>query len=258
MSGVDPHRLSIDFAGEWHYPTLDEPFTIGREADLIVGDNPYLHRRLATLIHETGVWWLVNTGSSTALSLSAGNGVYQAWVGPGIRVPLVFGRLIVVFTAGAFTYEVIIYVPEPAWREVVVQTSAPVDGETTMGQAELTESQRLLVLALAEPLLRELGAGPSSIPSSARAAERLGWPITTFNRKLDAVCDKLDRAGVPGLRGGPGNLAIHRKVRLVEHAVLSRLVTTNDLSLLHAVAAHAQRRVSSSTERSYSLKDGAQ
>jgi len=244
MTGVDPQRLSIDFAGEWHYPAPDDPFTIGREADLIVDENPYLHRRLATLSHDAGVWWLANTGSTTALSLSAGNGIYQAWVGPGIRVPLVFGRLVVVFTAGAFTYEFVIHVPEPTWREVVRGGPRPVDGETTIGQAELTESQRLLVLALAEPLLRESGAGASSIPSSARAAERLGWPITTFNRKLDAVCDKLDRSGVPGLRGGPGNLATHRKVRLVEHAVLSRLVTVNDLPLIHAVAASAQRRAS--------------
>lgn len=239
---VEQSALRIEFAGEWFTPHPGSPFTIGREGDLVVHENPYLHRRLATISHESGVWWLANTGTATALSLSAGNGVYQAWVGPGIRVPIVFGRLVVVFTAGAFTYELIIHVAEPAWREVTAGGPALVDGETTMGRAELTESQRLLVLALAEPLLRESGAGAASIPSSARAAERLGWPLTTFNRKLDAVCDKLDRSGVPGLRGGPGNLATHRKVRLVEHAVLTRLVTVDDLPFLLAVVAAASRR----------------
>lgn len=236
-----PAPITVEFAGE-HFPVDPAvPFTIGREADLVVDENPYLHRRLATITHDGAAWWLDNTGSSIALSLSAGNGVYQAWVGPGIRVPLVFDRLVVVFTAGAFTYEFMIHQPEPAWREVAPAVRT-VDGETTIGRAELTESQRLLVLALAEPLLREAGAGASAIPSSARAAERLGWPLTTFNRKLDAVCEKLDRAGVPGLRGGPRALATHRKARLVEHAVLSRLVTVNDLPLLDAVVAAARRQ----------------
>ncbi|MGJ3403836.1 hypothetical protein [Glutamicibacter sp. Je.9.36] len=51
------------------------------------------------------------------------------------------------------------------------------------------------------------------------AAARLGWGITKFNLKLDNVCDKLDKAGVAGLRGGPGKLATNRRARLVEHAV---------------------------------------
>lgn len=245
---VDLSPLKIEFAGEWFSPDPSAPFTVGREADLVIDENPYLHRRLATISHDAGVWWLANTGTATALSLSAGNGVYQAWVGPGIRVPIVFGRLVVVFTAGAFTYEIVIHVAEPTWREVASAGSATVDGETTMGRAELTESQRLLVLALAEPLLRESVGGAASIPSSARAAERLGWPLTTFNRKLDAICEKLDRSGVPGLRGGPGNLATHRKVRLVEHAVLSRLVTAEDLPLLQAVAASASRRAAAADQ----------
>ena len=72
----------------------------------------------------------------------------------------------------------------------------------------------------------------SELPSSAKAAERLGWTITRFNRKLDNVCDKLDRIGVKGLRGGPGALATNRRARLVEYAVASRLVTGDDLPLL--------------------------
>jgi hypothetical protein len=241
----DTPALSVEFAGEYIPIDPATPFTIGREADLVVDENPYLHRKLATITHDGATWWLDNTGTSIALSLSASNGVYQAWVGPGIRVPLVFDRLVVVFTAGAFTYEFTIHQPDPAWREVATSARV-VDGETTIGRAELTESQRLMVLALAEPLLREAGAGASAIPSSARAADRLGWPLTTFNRKLDAVCEKLDRAGVPGLRGGVGALATHRKVRLVEHAVLSRLVTVDDLPLLDAVSRASRRAVSTS------------
>ncbi len=89
-----------------------------------------------------------------------------------------------------------------------------------------------MILALAEPLLRREGTGMSELPTSAQAAERLGWTLTRFNRKLDNVCDKLDRIGVPGMRGGVRSYATNRRVRLVEHALAARLVTRDDLPLL--------------------------
>ena len=110
------------------------------------------------------------------------------------------------------------------------------DGTTTIGAVSLTPSQRLLLIALCEPILRGGMVGASQLPSSAAAAARLGWPLTTFNRKLDNVCDKLDREGVQGLRGGVGKLATNRRARLVEHAILSRLVTPQDLDLLEVAS----------------------
>ncbi|MEP6843532.1 MAG: hypothetical protein ABJA11_08420, partial [Pseudolysinimonas sp.] len=59
-----------------------------------------------------------------------------------------------------------------------------------------------------------------------------GWTLTAFNRKLDNVCDKLDRIGVTGLRGGRDNLATNRRLRLVEYAIATRLVTRDDLAVL--------------------------
>jgi hypothetical protein len=64
------------------------------------------------------------------------------------------------------------------------------------------------------------------------AAARIGWTLTRFNRKLDNVCDKLDKVGVQGLRGGKGNLATNRRLRLVEYAVATRLISQDDLYLL--------------------------
>jgi hypothetical protein len=138
----------------------------------------------------------------------------------------------VLFTAGPFTYELSAHSSEASFLATRVDVEAEDPSQQTIGNVSLTPSQRLLVVALCEPLLRDGMVGSSQIPSSAQAAARLGWPLTTFNRKLDNVCDKLDREGVPGLRGGPGKLATNRRARLVEHAVLSRLVTTNDLELL--------------------------
>ena len=203
--------------------------TIGRSADLTIDDNPHLHRRLLSVHEDQGWWWLTNVGSAIAVSVGTEAGHFQAQLGPGATLPLVVPTLRVRFTAGARTYEVILDAPDAV---MTPSSPEPAGGDVTRAPLRLSESQRLLVTALAEPALREPGTGLSAMPSSAEAAERLGWPLTTFNRKLDAVCAKLDGAGVEGLRGGPGHLASNRRARLVEFALVSRLVTVADLDAL--------------------------
>ncbi|MGP5671543.1 hypothetical protein [Brachybacterium alimentarium] len=223
--------ISVEFCGEWFRVAEGEEMTIGREADLSVDDeNAFLHRRFLTIVQVESMWWLVNIGSRLSATITDGTGSMQAWLAPGARIPLVFDETKVIFTAGPTTYDLSIHAESPQFARIA-GLEDPV-GETTVGSVQLTPSQKLLILALSEPMLVREGSGMSSVPSSAQAAERLGWQITKFNRKLDNVCDKLDRLGVRGLRGGPGKLASNRRARLVEHAVLSRLVTAEDLPLL--------------------------
>lgn len=240
---VATRALTVDFVGESFVPDPDAVFSIGREGDLVVDENPYLHRRLLTLHREQEMWWLSNTGQTISVSLSTGDGTYQAVLGPGARVPVLFPRLVLLFTAGPFTYELEIRNPHASFVSSVA-APADSDGDETIGGVTLTPAQKLLLLALAEPLLRDGVVGSSQIPSSAQAAERLGWPLTTFNRKLDNVCDKLARQGVQGLRGGAGRLATNRRARLVEHAVLSRLVVPEDLPLLELAQQEAAQDAS--------------
>ena len=223
-------ELSVCFVGEWYEVAPDRVFTIGREGDLEVDDNPYLHRRFLEIQQAQGLWWLANVGSMISATVADASGGMQAWLSPGSRIPLVFGQLNVVFTAGPTTYDFSVHLRNPSFlhRSTAVDTV----GETTIGPVVFTPSQKALIVALAEPILRRGGTGFSTVPSSASAAQRLGWPLTRFNRKLDNVCDKLDRVGVAGLRGGGGKLATNRRARLVEHAVTSHLVTPDDLALL--------------------------
>jgi hypothetical protein len=229
--------LVVDFCGELYRPDPGGVFGIGREGDLEVDDNPYLHRRFLEISHVDGIWWLSNVGSLLSATVADVSGGLQAWVVPGARIPLVFGHTNVIFTAGSTTYEFAVHVRTPAFRQ---QANPEEDGggagETTIGPITFTESQKAVIVALAEPMLRRDGTGLSSIPTSAAAARRLGWPLTKFNRKLDNVCDKLDRVGVVGLRAGGGKLATNRRARLVEHAVSSHLVTAEDLVLLKTQA----------------------
>lgn len=220
----------VSFVGERFDCSPDRSFVMGREGDLVIDDNPYLHRRFLEIQKIDGLWWLVNVGSLTAATVGDGDGGLQAWVSPGSRIPIVVPRLIVWFTAGPTLYELEIHSDE---AQFAVRPIDPVsDGHSTIGPTSFTLAQRLVIIALAEPLLTRDARGSAAIPTSAAAAKRLGWTLTRFNRKLDNVCDKLDRLGVQGLHGGPGKLATGRRTRLVEYAVSARLVTEGDLSLL--------------------------
>lgn len=224
-------QVRIGFCGEWYTVDPDGEFVIGREGDLSVDDNPYLHRRFLTVVRQGELWWLINAGTQLSATISDHAGALQAWLAPGGRVPLVFAATTVLFTAGPTTYEIEIACEDPTFTVNEGLSSSGI-GETTIGPVTLTPSQKQLIVALAEPLLRREGTSISAIPSSKEAAARLGWELTRFNRKLDNVCDKFDRRGVRGLRGGPGQLASNRRARLVEHAVASRVVTAADLALL--------------------------
>ncbi|AUH70353.1 hypothetical protein ACN95_16620 [Gordonia sihwensis] len=214
------------------------PFYIGREATLTVDDNPYLHRRFLVLHDENGMWWLTNLGTHLSATVTAADLGFTATLGPGARMPLVFGRTSIVFTAGPTTYEVQVQAGSPDVSAPTVETL--VGGDTTRGVPNFTESQRLAILVLAEAILKRDGTGASAIPSSAQAAARLGWPLTKFNRKLDNVCDKLDMIGVSGMRAGGGKLATNRRLRLVEYALSTRVISREDLPLLDAEYARNQ------------------
>ena len=225
--------IKVEFCGEWYEVAHPDDFSVGREADLTVDDNPYLHRVFLRIYQDFGLWWLANVGTLLSATVSDSTGNVQAWLAPGAKLPIVFPKMHVMFSAGSTTYDFTIHAQEDYYDTSTSATAAA--GSTTVMPVTLTSSQRLLIVALAEHVLRHSVPGRGTIPTSAEAAERLGWSMTTFNRKLDNVCDKLDKIGVQGLRGGKGKLATNRRARLVEYAVASHLVSVEDLPSLDEV-----------------------
>ncbi len=225
--------LIVDFCGESQ--TLDESrvFVVGRDADLDIDDNPFLHRRFLTIAHANGFWMLSNVGTQLTATVSDAEGRMEAFLAPGATLPIVFPRTSVRFTAGPTTYEFGILHDDPPFSAPIEEPAT--DGQTTVGATSLTPDQRLLILALAEPVLRGDGRASVSVPSLSDASTRLGWTSTKFNRKLDNVCQKLTKLGVRGLHGGPDRLASNRRTRLVEYAVATRLVTRADLAVLERI-----------------------
>jgi hypothetical protein len=227
--------VPVEFCGELYEPDPARPFEIGREGDLQVDSNPFLHRRFLEIRHTDGLWWLINVGSQLAATVADASGSLDAWLGPGARLPLVVPQLTIWFTAGPTTYEIVITLDSPTFVNAPADRVADLHSTTTARPAAPTPEQRLVVVALAEPALRREGGSTSEIPTSQQAAERLGWTLTKFNRKLDALCEKLGRQGVRGLYAGQGRLATSRRARLVEYAVSSRMVSRDDLALLDEV-----------------------
>jgi len=213
------------------YPVFrDQPFDIGREADLCLDRNPYLHRRFLRISYEPDLWWISNIGSGLGATMYDQASGMQAWLGPSSRLPLVFSRVDVVFTAGPCSYRLALLNNAPQWQGGVVEVDA--EGDTTVREVGWTSAQKLAVLALAEPMLQREGFGVVHIPSNANAAERIGWAVKRFEKKIDNVCAKLDRLGVDGMRGGVREHASGRRSRLVEWAISTGFVTIADLALL--------------------------
>ncbi|MDX6245657.1 MAG: hypothetical protein QOE76_3380 [Frankiales bacterium] len=223
--------VTVDFCGERHPVRPRTPFILGREGDIVIDDNPYLHRRFLAITDVEGMWWLTNVGSQLSATVADRDGRLQAWLAPGARLPLVFECTAVWFTAGPTTYELEILLDDPQFQHVVDEEQADI-GQTTIGRPPLTPDQKLLLVALAEPVLRRRNRGGGAVPSSASAADRLGWTLTKFNRKLDNVCEKYGKSGVRGLHGGPAKLASNRRARLVEYVIAARIVGEADLDLL--------------------------
>ena len=222
----------VEFCGERYQLVESEVFTIGREGDLRIDSNPFLHRRFLQLKVVDGLWWLANVGSQVAVTVASDGSSFHAWLAPGATLPLVFPSTSLRFTAGPTSYEIEVVLDGAPFESIEWNCEAGTAGTTTMEMVDLTPEQLRLVLALCEPMLLAGRRGMAQVPTSAQAAERLGWTLTKFNRKLDAICEKLDRRGLRGLRGESGRLAVNRRAGLVELALSTQLVVAGDLSLL--------------------------
>ena len=184
------------------------------------------------------MWWVANIGTRLAAHLTDSRGIMRTTLAAGARQPLVFPLTLLTFTAGSTSYELLLEIDGAIYQPQRPERDA--SGDTTIAPGDFTVSQKVALLALAEPLLRRVGTGASKVPSAVEAASRLGWAQTRFNRKLDNICEKLERAGVQGLRGEVGSSAANRRVVLVEYAVSTLLVTADDLPLLDREAARAR------------------
>jgi hypothetical protein len=230
---MEPSRLYLEFCGEdWSLDPSDE-LTFGRSADLVIDDNPYLHRVVGRFVLRDRVWWLDNLGRSVNLTVRECGGPGHSTVGPRSSLALVHGEFTCGFAAGPTRYELAGTLGSFEWATDLLGPDGRY-GSTTLdwGRVELNADQHRLLVAMCEERLLSPSDPDVPIPSNRQRAARLGWTVTKFNRKLDHLCEKLHRAGVPDVHGGLGSCATDRRRRVVDHALAVGLVSVADLALL--------------------------
>ena len=225
--------LWLEFCGE-EVRVIDQ-LTVGRSAELVVDDNRYLHRCVFEVVADGSVWWLRNTGSRIVLSVVDLEGRSATTVAPGAACVLAFPTFGIRFAAGPTRYELTGTI-EDLERDADLRSGADPTAPRTLefGCVDLNAEQRLLLLALCEPQLRD-PAGEAVVPTNRQASHRLGWSATKFHRKLDNLCAKFARAGVAGVHGDVAELAADRRLHLARHAIDAGLVAVDDLGELDAV-----------------------
>ena len=231
-------RLRVEYCGEVRAVETSDELTFGRAGDLRIDDNRHLHRVLGRLWARDEQWWLTNEGSSISIQIADADSRSNVVLAPGSEIALSFPNSVVRFRAGITDYELTVSVPD---REDVEDDEEDDEGDDlwddeftdtiALGDIVLTEEQRMLLLALAEPALRDPHV-KQDLPANRLVARRLGWSITKFNRKLDNLCNRFAKLGVGGLRGSIDQLATDRRRRLVDHAIESGLITTEQLDRL--------------------------
>jgi hypothetical protein len=234
-------RLRVEYCGAVTAIETSDEFTFGRAGDLRIDDNRHLHRVLGRFWARGDQWWLSNEGRSISIQIADADSRSNIMVAPGTEVALSFPNAILRFRAGITDYEMTLRVPDRE-DEDEDEEEAEEDGDDALwddefgdtvglGDVLLTDEQRLLLLALAEPALRDPHT-KEELPANRAVARRLGWSITKFNRKLDNLCNRFTKLGVGGLRGSIDQLATDRRRRLVDHAIESGLISAGQLDRL--------------------------
>lgn len=225
--------LRIAIEGEEYHRRPGESLSFGRNADLVVDTNRFLHRKLGIFSWDRERWWIANIGSTIGIEIVDMESPSSLTLAPGSSAPVPFVINRVRFSAGRMAYELEVSVDRPTLQTSVEQD---VDSSTTItaGKISLNPEQRQLLLALGEPRIRS-GSLQSEVPTNREVADRLGWTITKFNRKLDNLCTKFDRLGVRGIKGDLGGMALSRRERLINHVITARIVTIDDLDELESL-----------------------
>jgi hypothetical protein len=224
-------RAFVEFCGESHVVDEGGELRFGRDAQLEIDTNPYLHRVLGRFVDRSGHWWLDNLGTAIPLHLQDLGGPTSALLAPGTGMAIGFAEFRVSFTAGPSRYELEGAVEE---LELDLDLRPPPGAPRTLewGVVELTDDQRLVLVAMCEASLRRPHGAPCEPPPNRACASRLGWSLPKFTRKLDHLCLKFARVGVGGVHGDYGLTASNRRRLVVEHSLSANLVTSADLHLL--------------------------
>jgi hypothetical protein len=224
------NELVVDFCGEAVTLAPGTEYTFGRDADLCIDDNRFLHRHCGVFRHVNDGWWLENLGSQISLTVVDAQSPSSVIVSAGRRAPLTYSESYVRFGIAQSTYEIALRqrLAPPALAEPVVRNAGH-DTVMVTATVRINDEQRMLLVALGLPWLRDIHDQQRPLPSNIEVMNRLGWTKKKFDHKLDYLCTVFDKAGWRGLVGGRDSLATQRRQRLVRAAIDAHIITVEDI-----------------------------
>lgn len=209
-----PPELTVSFVGEIYRPTSQ--LTFGRQADLSIDDNSYLHRRAGRFRLQGTTWWLENLGSRLRLTMVSADGSLLD-LQPGASSPLLGDRGVISITAGPTRYaiEYDVHRRQKALQET---NSFRISGADTMTYGPILTPRELdFVVVMAQGRLTGR-LGP--IPSHGEIAEIWGVSAKTVDNTLQRLRSKLRNQNIN---------YVNSSETLIEYLVTQGLVSPADL-----------------------------
>jgi hypothetical protein len=207
-------NLAVHFCGETYRPSTELVF--GRDADLVLDDNSFLHRQAGRFQLRGATWWLENLGSRLRLTMVSSDGSVLD-LRPGSSNPLLGRQGAVSLHAGPVRYQVDYHLQQEQIHPQPAVPSGQAGADTMTFGPMLTPRELDFVVVLARGRLTGR-LGP--LPSHGEIAEIWGVSHKTVDNTLQRLRSKLRKANINFVQSSE---------TLVEYVVTQGLVTMADL-----------------------------
>lgn len=205
--------------------------TIGRNADLIVGeDNPYMHRRVLHAYADGDTWYLRNVGSHVTVMVRLPGDSRGFRLAPDQAVALNGPEYSVLFGVKREIYEIAVHMDVEESADPFADFDS--DGTETITVAELNDRERALVAAYAEDYLRGNVESLIVLCTDADAAVKLGTTPKALTHRRYALYELVVGGGLVSNSEWNRITPHNRMIRAVQAVIEARLVTADDLVLL--------------------------
>lgn len=169
---------------------------VGRSGTFPVGtDDVFLHRSLFQVWYGGLGWMIANRGRHIPLDIEprGSRSLTRIHLGPGAVTVMPAGPSAITFTTPERHYEIHIDIPSTGIsRPSQLNTF---DGDITHARHIPNDDQRIMLDALAAPLIKNPGANDGDLPTVMELAEQLGWTEKKTNQKIERLCQRLAQDG---------------------------------------------------------------
>ena len=169
---------------------------VGRSGTFPVGtDDVFLHRSLFQVWYGGLGWMIANRGRHIPLDIEprGSRSLTRIHLGPGAVTVMPAGPSAITFTTPERHYEIHIDIPSTGIsRPSQLNTF---DGDITHARHIPNEDQRIMLDALAAPLIKNPGANDGDLPTVKELAVQLGWTEKKTNQKIARLCQRLAQDG---------------------------------------------------------------